>query len=222
MAGLRSAVGARLTGTAMALSLCVPLLACNGGGSSSTSTASSAVSTTTTISTTTTASPSSTTLPPTTFPTSVTTAQRNLDAEVRAAVAAAVDAFNVCLLALPKCDVAALAATRAGVVLERNAARATEWNNAGYAVRDRDRFRYVIESVTVDASGMKATAVVCIADGSKLVRPGAAPDGGDVIVDGAYVSGRERWELRLDAGVWRVYDAPAVGPTEARDVCPAG
>ena len=37
-----------------------------------------------------------------------------------------------------------------------------------------------------------------------------------------YGSGRETWDIRLDAdGRWRVYDAPASGPTDSRDACPA-
>jgi hypothetical protein len=123
---------------------------------------------------------------------------------------------------MPTCDPATLAVARGGGLLERNTARIQEWNSAGYTVVDRNQFRYVIESVTLGADRTTAMAVVCIADGSKLVLPGAAPDGGNVIVDGAYTSGRSRWEMRLDGdGRWRGYDAPAVGPTESTDQCPA-
>ena len=122
---------------------------------------------------------------------------------------------------MPQCDVTSLAATRAGPLLERNKARIQAWNAAGYTVRNRERFRFVIESVTVNASD-SATAVVCIADGSRLVKPGAGPGGADVVIDETYGSGRETWDIRRDAdGRWRVYDAPASGPTESRDVCPA-
>lgn len=145
-----------------------------------------------------------------------------MEADVRASVKAATDAFGACLLALPKCDVASLAETRRGRLLELNSGRISQWNAAGYAVREREKFRYVIESVTVDPDGKRATANVCVADGSKLVKPGAAPDGSDIVVDGAYTSGREAWDVRLDDdGVWRPYDAPAIGPVEAKDVCPA-
>lgn len=134
---------------------------------------------------------------------------------------AATDAFTDCLLKLPACDPTSLAATRAGLILDINTSRVNEWNAAGYEVRDRDQFRYVIESVTVDEDGDTATAVVCIADGSKLVMPGTGPDGSDVIVDGEYVSGRESWDMRRgDDGTWRVHSAPAMGPSESSDVCP--
>jgi hypothetical protein len=161
--------------------------------------------------------------PPTPAPTTSvnTSGPVGPESEVRAAIAAATEAFSACLLALPACDPATLEATRSGAILAVNQQNIEDWNAAGYAVRDRDQFRYVIESVEVDASGTSATAVVCIADGSKLVMPGAGPGGADVIVDGTYVSGRESWEMQLEAdGVWRVHDAPALGPTESSDVCP--
>ena len=122
---------------------------------------------------------------------------------------------------MPTCDVETLSATRAGSLLERNKARIQEWNAAGYTVRNRERFRYVIESVTVNPGATAASATVCIADGSRLVKVGAGPGGADVIVDETFGSGRETWDIRLDAdGRWRVYDASATGPTESRDVCP--
>jgi hypothetical protein len=124
---------------------------------------------------------------------------------------------------MPNCDPSTLAVARAGSLLAQNVARINEWNAAGYTVRDRDKFRYVVENVALQPDLQRATAIVCIADGSKLVKPGAGPGGADVIVDDSYTSGREAWDVRLDAdGRWRAYDAPAVGATEARDVCPAG
>jgi hypothetical protein len=129
----------------------------------------------------------------------------------------------VCLLALPACDPATLEATRAGTILSVNTSRIEEWNSAGYEVRDRDQYRYVVESVDVEPTGESAVAIVCIADGSKLVLPAAGPGSTDVIVDGTFVSGRESWEMQIGAdGVWRVHNAPALGPTESSDVCPAG
>jgi hypothetical protein len=108
-------------------------------------------------------------------------------------------------------------------LLARNVARINEWNAAGYTVRNRDQFRYVVEEVTLAPSGTQATALGCIADGSDLVKPGAGPGGADVIVDDSFTAGRESWDMHLEPdGKWRAYDAPAVGPTEATDVCPAG
>jgi hypothetical protein len=197
--------------------------ACSGEGDASPvsrAESSVAVATSTTVRPTTTAASTTTvsTVPPTEPSTTVALIPEEA---VRAAVAASQQAFSDCLLALPNCDPAGLAATSAGSILENNTERVTEWNSRGYAVRDRDQFRFVIESVEVAPDGMSATALVCIADGSKLVIPGAAPDDGDVIVDDAYLSVRNMWELRLDAdGNWRAYDAPATGGTFSEDICP--
>ena len=131
------------------------------------------------------------------------------------------ETFSACLVAMPSCDPSTLAVARAGELLARNVARINEWNAAGYTVRNRDQFRYVIEEVTVAPTGAQAAALVCIADGSDLVQPAAGPGGADVVIDDSFTSGRESWDMRLDPdGQWRAFDAPAVGPTESTDVCP--
>jgi hypothetical protein len=123
---------------------------------------------------------------------------------------------------MPTCDPTVLNATQGGDLLAGNVQRIEEWNAAGYTVIDRDLFRYVIEAVEVQESGDRATAIVCIADGSKLVEPGAGADGGDRIVDDVFVSGRDSWQLQLDEdGQWRAFAAPSVGETEESDICPA-
>ena len=94
---------------------------------------------------------------------------------------------------MPQCDPAALSAARAGPLLERNVARIQEWNAAGYTVRNRDQFRFVVESVALKPDGLSASAMVCIADGSALVHPAAGPGGADVIIDDSYTSGRSAW-----------------------------
>lgn len=176
-------------------------------------TSTSPTSTSTTVATT----PTSTQAPTTTID-----PRAKAESEVRAAIDASVAAFSDCLLKMPNCDVVTLEATRRGDMLRINTERVTQWNAAGYAVRDRDTFRYVVEQVELNADLTQATVLVCIADGTKLVQPGAGPGGADVIVDDSYVSGRESWDVRLDAdGIWRPYAAPASGPTESRDVCPA-
>ena len=67
------------------------------------------------------------------------------EAAVRAAVDLAQSTFSACLVAMPSCDPSTLAVARAGDLLARNVARINEWNAAGYTVRNRDQFRYVIE-----------------------------------------------------------------------------
>ena len=126
---------------------------------------------------------------------------------MRAAYQLASQTFSACLVNMPNCDTATLAVARAGALLERNIARINEWQQAGYTVRNRDKFRSVIESITLGADARTATVVTCIADGSRLVRPGAGPVGADVIVDDKFTSGRDRLSFVLDPdGVWRAHD----------------
>lgn len=144
------------------------------------------------------------------------------DGDIREAVALAQTSFSDCLVALPACDPTTLEVARAGDLLARNTALIDEWNSLGYTVRDRDQFRYVVESVVVDASLVTAVATVCIADGSRLVLPNAAPDGSDVVIDDEYTSGRSEWDMRLDAdGVWRLYGSTPIGVAATEDVCGA-
>ena len=226
-----------------ALVSCILLLAaCSSGNdavprSTTASTASSAA-----ITTASTAAPTTmvsfdpeTTLAPTTVPATSTTIASTTTAppttvdpaamaesDVRAAVDLAIADFSACLVALPGCDPVTLAATRADPLLAVNASRVTEWNTKGYAIADRDQFRYVIEAVELSDDNRRATATVCFTDGSKLVDPGAAPGGADLVIDGTFTSGREAWDMRLDVdGVWKAYDAPLIGVSEAVDVCPA-
>jgi hypothetical protein len=168
--------------------------------------------------------PSTTEAPTTTVAATSTTIDPSvtIDAQVREAVALAQSSFSACLVALPVCDPATLEVARAGDLLARNTTLINEWNSLGYAVRDRDRFRFVVEAVVVDPSLETAVATVCIADGSQLVLPNAAPDGSDVVIDDEYTSGRSEWDMRLDAdGVWRVHSSTPVGAAAAEDVCGA-
>lgn len=220
-------VAGRFTGS---LALCLAaasLAACSSPESAATTTETTALPPPATtaapiVETTSTAPPASTstssTSSPTTLAPTTTDAPPSADEEVRVALIRVFDDFSACLTALPFCDPSTLEATRAGDLLARNVARVNEWNAAGYAVRDRDLFRFVVEDVDVAADGTAAIAIVCIADGSKLVLPAA--DGDDVIIDDEFVSGREAWEMRLDPdGLWRAYAAPGVGATSGTDLC---
>ena len=228
MWGVDRAVGRRVIGTTALLLLALGVVACADGSNSSPSTPSvtepGIVTTSSSISTSTSTSPSTSTSTSTsTTSTTTTEPPSSPDGDVRAAIAVAQQTFSDCLVAMPQCDPSTLEVARAGPLLERNVARVEEWNAAGYTVRNRDQFRYVIEAMTLSPDGTTASATVCIADGSDLVRPGAGPGGADVIIDDSYTSGRSAWDMRLDPdGRWRAYDAPAVGPTESSDVCPAG
>lgn len=230
MWGVDRAVGRRVIGTTALLLLALGVVACADGSDSSPSTATvtepSLVTASTSTSTSTSPSTSTSTSPTTSTSTTSTTTTEppsSSEADVRAAIALAQQSFSDCLVAMPQCDPSTLEIARAGALLERNVSRVQEWNAAGYTVRNRDQFRYVIEAVTLSPDGTTASATVCIADGSDLVHPGAGPGGADVVIDDSYTSGRSAWDMRLDPdGRWRAYDAPAVGPTESSDVCPAG
>lgn len=219
---------ARRRSTQVALLACVLAASCSSTDDASPATTEVAVSappsstapavSTTAPATSTTAAPTSTVAAPTTtIDPSVA-----IEAQVREAVALAQSSFSACLVALPACDPVTLEVARAGDLLERNTTLINEWNSLGYTVRDRDRFRFVVEAVVVDSSLTSAVATVCIADGSRLVLPNAAPDGGDVVIDDEYTSGRSEWDMRLDAdGVWRVHSSTPVGTAAAEDVCGA-
>ena len=226
MWGVDRAVGRRVFSTTALLLLVLGAVACADSSDSSPSTPSSTDPITVTSSA---ASSTSTSIITSTTSTSTSTNSTTSseppaspEDDIRAAIALAQQTFSDCLVAMPQCDPATLSVARAGPLLERNVARVQEWNADGYTVRNRDQFRFVVERVTLSPDGLTATATVCIADGSDLVHPGAGPGGADVIVDDAYTSGRSAWDMRLDPdGKWRAYDAPAVGPTESSDVCPA-
>lgn len=220
MWGVDRAVGRRVLDTMALLLLALGAVACVGGSGTSSDTVRSTEHST--VSTSTTSARSSTTTTPTSSSTSATSHPvASVEDSIRGAVAWQ-QTFSDCLIVMPKCDPTTLSAARAGPLLERNVARIQEWNAAGYTVRNRDQFRYVVESVVLKPDGVSVSAVVCIADGSDLVYPGAGPGGADVIIDDAYTSGGALPgtcdSIPTGSGA---YDAPAVGPTESSDLCPA-
>ena len=122
--------------------------------------------------------------------------------------------------ALPKCDVATLAASRGGVSLANLIKAITEYNAAGKISRRRERNHYKIEEVTIVGPD-RASAVVCNTDGSETVLPGGGPNGEDVITDDLFVSRRDTYEMQLDAdGVWRLYGGAIIGNPSGVDLCP--
>ena len=143
-------------------------------------------------------------------------------ADVRSAYQLASQTFSACLVAMPNCDTSTLAVARSSPLLDRNVARIDEWQTAGYTVRNRGRFRSVLESVELGPDARTATVMTCISDDSDLVLPGAGPGRADVIVDDSLTSGRDVWQFRLESdGVWRAFELEPLGATESRDVCPA-
>jgi hypothetical protein len=139
---------------------------------------------------------------------------------VRAAIDKVQANSNACMTALPKCEVATLAATQGGTSLEQRTKLMTQYNAEGQVSRNRDRNHYKIESVTIQAPD-RASAVVCNTDGSERVLPGAGTNGIDIIVDDLFVSRRDTYEMQLDAdGVWRLYGGSIIGNPSAVDLCP--
>jgi hypothetical protein len=224
MRGDGHALSRRVRGAVAVVLLALVAVACSAGGGGGASSTSSVSSTTATTASTSTA-PATTTS--TSSPTSTSTSTTidpvaRAEADIRVAIAVAQQTFSACLVAMPTCDASALVVARAGDLLAQNPAPINEWNAAGYTVRDRDKFRFVVEKISLQPDLRRATVQLCYADGSRLVKPGAGPGGADVIIDDTFGSGREAWDMRLDAdGKWRAYAAPAVGPHEASDVCPA-
>jgi hypothetical protein len=160
--------------------------------------------------------------PPTTTVAVTTTAAPATSTEqaVRNAIDKARADGDACMRALPRCDVATLAASRGGVSLESLTKVITQYNAEGQVSRNRDRNHYKIESVAV-SSPDRASAVVCNTDGSERVLPGAGPNGVDIIVDDLFVSRRDTYEMQLDAdGVWRLYGGAIIGNPSGVDLCP--
>ena len=165
-------------------------------------------------------STTTTTLAPTTTSTT-TDPKATAEAAVRAAIVLAEETFSACLVAMPHCDPQTLAVARTGQLLARNVALISDWNAQGFTVREREKFRFVIESVSLAEGSLdRATALVCIVDDSVRVRPGVGPGGADIVVNDSFISGRTDWQMMLGSdGVWRSNDGVAIGPTEDHDVC---
>ena len=164
-----------------------------------------------------------TTVPVTTTVAATTTSSApatSTDQAVRNAIDKARADGDACMRALPKCDVATLAASRGGVSLESLTKVITQYNAEGQVSRNRERNHYKIESVTIQGSA-RASAVVCNTDGSERVLPGAGPNGVDIIVNDSFVSRRDTYEMQLDAdGVWRLYGGSIIGDPSGVDLCP--
>jgi hypothetical protein len=139
---------------------------------------------------------------------------------VRTAIDKARADGNACMAALPRCDVATLANSLGGVSLETFTKAVLQYNAAGQISRNRERNHYNIEDIKILGPD-RAAAVVCNTDGSERVLPGAGPNGEDVIVDGFFVSRRDKYDMRLDAdGTWRLYDGQLIGNPSPVDLCP--
>ena len=67
----------------------------------------------------------------------------------------------------------------------------------------------------------RALVSVCFADGSVTVKPAAAPDGSDIIIDETYSTKQQNAEYRRgEDGVWREYEFLKETKTLGGDTCP--
>ena len=144
-------------------------------------------------------------------------------------VRAAVDAFEgaalTCARTIPNCDVAMFDRVIRGPSLDPYKKGWADINSNGWAGRHLERRRYVLLKVQFPEPNApeldRAVVSVCFADGSVTVKPGAAPDGSDVIVDEASSTRQQETEYRRGQdGQWRAYDFLKDIETLGGDTCP--
>jgi hypothetical protein len=135
-------------------------------------------------------SPSTTSVPPP--PTNLMSAE--------AASAAVEDIFNLwtdCLAVMPDCDPVAVSTTLTmGPLSDSMYISASTWADQGATFDNLESRRIVIESAEINDANGTARVVTCTEDGA--VR--TAPDGS--ILNDAFVSLREEWELATDGSRW--------------------
>ena len=103
----------------------------------------------------------------------------------------------------------------------------TTANSNGWAIRHLERGRFIIEKVEFPEPNAprlaRAIAFKCVADGAVTVKPDAAPDGSDVIIDESYSTQHIETEFRRgDDGRWRAYEVLKNAKTFGGDTCPNG
>ncbi len=67
----------------------------------------------------------------------------------------------------------------------------------------------------------KALAMVCTISAGVVYKPGAAPDGGDVVINDEVVARRDQVTLVLEDGTWKVEQGTNVGTWKGASKCPA-
>ena len=109
------------------------------------------------------------------------------EAEVRTAVAAFEHARAECVRTLPHCDVALFDEVMRGASVDDYKKGWADANANGWAVRHVERRRFVVVKVEFPAPTAavidRSVVAECVADSSVTVKPAAAPDGTDVIID---------------------------------------
>ena len=177
----------------------------------------------TSVNATSTSSSTSTTNAPTT--TTTIPALATAEAEVRAAVDAFERANDACARTSPNCDVSMFDAVASGSSLDSITGGWADANTKGWAIKHLDRYRYVIEKIEFPEPSLstitRAIVFKCVADGSITVKPGAAPDGSDVIVNEIVATQHIETDYRRgDDGSWRAYEVLRNAKTFGGDACP--
>ena len=144
------------------------------------------------------------------------------EAEVRAAVDAFERVDQECARTSPNCDVSMFDAVASGSSLDSITGGWADANTKGWAIKHLDRYRYVIEKIEFpEPTITRAIAFKCVADGSITVKPGAAPDGSDVIVNEIVATQHIETDYRRgDDGRWRAYEVLRNAKTFGGDACP--
>jgi hypothetical protein len=76
-----------------------------------------------------------------------------------------------------------------------------------------------VEEISFGGPGA-ATLVVCIIDSGVIYEPGAAPDGGDVIVNDTVYAARSQYEMVMVDGAWKLADISLVEEWQGIAECP--
>ena len=160
-------------------------------------------------------------------PTTTTTVDslKTAETEVRAAVAAFEHARAECVRTLPHCDVTLFDEVMRGASVDDYKKRWADANANGWAVRHVERRRFVVVKVEFPAPTAavidRSVVAECVADSSVTVKPAAAPDGTDVIIDETSSTKQQIYEYRRgDDGRWRAYEFRNETATLGGDTCP--
>ena len=211
------------------------LSACNSGGTSSTTTVTSSPTTATSTRTATSTSTSSTTTAPsTTEQTTTTTAPTTtVDpvAATKAAVAAAIPqtrvAYNYAVTnydAPDALDVLAQSVVRDSPSWNLTVSNMDTLRSNGWLVRSNpdapDESHVEGDVDLVDGPpATRAEATICTISSGVVYKPGAAPDGSDLIVNDEVNARRSRVTMVLQDGSWKIEQGTGLGSWEGSAEC---
>jgi hypothetical protein len=117
--------------------------------------------------------------------------------------------------------VAAAAATMTGGALARFDKLIAGYRERGERALPLDQLptRLDVDPSTVSVDGVTATVEACWLNSSLLIRPGAHPDGSDMIVDPSLSAVAQRYYLDASPGTWSVSDIETLFTYEGELTC---